>query len=108
VSPRVEFEHEADAEYRFAGRWYEERREGLGDERTLPKQRRERITVIGNVRGGSEQAPGLAQRVPSTVPKRVSFHDHFSVPFVVWLTVRLTRAGKRRVSDAAASGAAGC
>jgi len=30
VSPRVEFEHEADAEYRFAGRWYEERREGLG------------------------------------------------------------------------------
>lgn len=30
MSPRVEFEHEADAEYRFAGRWYEERREGLG------------------------------------------------------------------------------
>ena len=26
----------------------------------------------------------------------------------VWLTVRLTRAGKRHASDAAASGAAGC
>jgi plasmid stabilization system protein ParE len=32
VSPRVQFEDEADAEYRLAGRWYEERRERLGFE----------------------------------------------------------------------------
>lgn len=30
MNPRVRFEDEADAEYRAAGRWYEERREGLG------------------------------------------------------------------------------
>jgi plasmid stabilization system protein ParE len=32
VSPRVHFEDEADAEYRQAGRWYADRREGLGIE----------------------------------------------------------------------------
>ncbi len=32
MNPRVRFEDEADAEYRFAGRWYEERREHLGIE----------------------------------------------------------------------------
>jgi hypothetical protein len=32
VNPRVRFEDEADAEYRLAGRWYEERREHLGIE----------------------------------------------------------------------------
>jgi toxin ParE1/3/4 len=32
VNPRVRFEDEADAEYRFAGRWYESRREHLGIE----------------------------------------------------------------------------
>jgi len=32
VSPRVQFEDEADAEYRLAGRWYEERHERLGIE----------------------------------------------------------------------------
>jgi plasmid stabilization system protein ParE len=32
VNPRVRFEDEADAEYRLAGRWYEERRENLGIE----------------------------------------------------------------------------
>jgi plasmid stabilization system protein ParE len=30
VNPRVGFEDEAEAEYRAAGRWYEERRVGLG------------------------------------------------------------------------------
>jgi plasmid stabilization system protein ParE len=30
VSPTVRFEEEAEAEYRAAGRWYEERRTGLG------------------------------------------------------------------------------
>jgi hypothetical protein len=30
VSPNVRFEDEADVEYREAGRWYEERRIGLG------------------------------------------------------------------------------
>ena len=32
MSPRVRFEDEADVEYRFAGRYYEERREHLGIE----------------------------------------------------------------------------
>jgi hypothetical protein len=32
VNPRVRFDDEADAEYRFAGRWYEARRELLGIE----------------------------------------------------------------------------
>jgi plasmid stabilization system protein ParE len=32
VNPRVRFEDEADAEYRHAGRWYEERRAHLGVE----------------------------------------------------------------------------
>jgi len=32
VKSRVRFEDEADAEYRLAGRWYEERREHLGIE----------------------------------------------------------------------------
>lgn len=31
-SPPIRFEEEADAEYRQAGRWYEERRSGLGVE----------------------------------------------------------------------------
>jgi plasmid stabilization system protein ParE len=32
VNPRVRFDDEADAEYRFAGQWYEARREHLGVE----------------------------------------------------------------------------
>ena len=32
MNPRVRFDDEADAEYRFAGRWYEARREHLGIE----------------------------------------------------------------------------
>lgn len=32
MNPRVRFEDEADAEYRLAGRYYEERREHLGIE----------------------------------------------------------------------------
>ncbi len=32
MSPSVRFEDEADAEYRNAGRWYEEHRAGLGSE----------------------------------------------------------------------------
>jgi hypothetical protein len=32
VNPRVRFDDEADAEYRFAARWYEARREHLGME----------------------------------------------------------------------------
>jgi hypothetical protein len=32
VTLQVRFEDEADAEYRAAGRWYEERRAGLGFE----------------------------------------------------------------------------
>ena len=32
MNPRVQFEDEADAEYRLAGRWYEARKEHLGVE----------------------------------------------------------------------------
>jgi hypothetical protein len=32
VNPRVQFEDEADLEYRLAGRWYEAERERLGFE----------------------------------------------------------------------------
>ena len=32
MNPHVRFDDEADAEYRFAGRWYEARREHLGIE----------------------------------------------------------------------------
>ena len=32
MNPKVRFEDEADAEYRDAGRWYEDRREHLGVE----------------------------------------------------------------------------
>ena len=32
MNPRVQFEDEADVEYRLAGRWYEARREHLGFE----------------------------------------------------------------------------
>ena len=32
MNPRVRFEDEADAEYRLAGRWYEDRQEHLGVE----------------------------------------------------------------------------
>jgi hypothetical protein len=32
VTPAVRFEIEADAEYRLAGRWYDEQRAGLGAE----------------------------------------------------------------------------
>lgn len=32
MKPRVQFEDDADTEYRLAGRWYEERRENLGIE----------------------------------------------------------------------------
>lgn len=32
MNPSVRFDDEADAEYRFAGRWYEARRERLGIE----------------------------------------------------------------------------
>lgn len=32
MNPKVRFEDEADAEYRRAGRWYEDRREHLGIE----------------------------------------------------------------------------
>ncbi len=32
MNPRVRFEDEADDEYQNAGRWYEERRTGLGVE----------------------------------------------------------------------------
>ena len=30
MNPKVRFEDEADAEYRLAGRWYDDRRERLG------------------------------------------------------------------------------
>jgi len=64
VSPRVRFEDEADAEYRLAGRWYEERREHLGIEffdavdATIDQ-------IVEMPRAGS-----LVPRVPTAVPVR--------------------------------------
>lgn len=40
MSKPVRFEDEADAEYRAAGRWYEERRGGLGNITSSTSKRR--------------------------------------------------------------------
>lgn len=64
MNPRVRFEDEADAEYRLAGRWYEERREHLGIEffdavdATIKH-------IVGMPRAGS-----LVPRVPAELPVR--------------------------------------
>ena len=64
MNPRVRFEDEADAEYRLAGRWYEERREHLGIEffdavdATIEH-------IVGMPRAGS-----LVPRVPAALPVR--------------------------------------
>ena len=64
MNPHVRFEDEADAEYRLAGRWYEDRRERLGLEffdavdATI-----DQIVAI-------PQAGSLVPRVPSELPVR--------------------------------------
>ncbi len=64
MNPRVRFEDEADAEYRLAGRWYEERLEHLGIEffdavdATIEH-------IVGMPRAGS-----MVPRVPAPLPVR--------------------------------------
>ena len=64
MNPRVRFEDEADAEYRLAGRWYEERREHLGIE-FFDAVDAAIEHIVGMPRAGS-----LVPRVPAVLPVR--------------------------------------
>ncbi|MDA1184035.1 MAG: type II toxin-antitoxin system RelE/ParE family toxin [Acidobacteria bacterium] len=65
MNPRVRFEDEADAEYRLAGRWYEERREHLGIE-FFDAVDAMIEHIVGMPRAGS-----LVPRVPAALPVRL-------------------------------------
>jgi hypothetical protein len=62
VNPTVRFEDEADAEYRLAGRWYEERREHLGIEFF------DAVDATIDQIVEMPQAGSLIPRVPTAVP----------------------------------------
>lgn len=64
MNPRVRFEDEADAEYRLAGRWYEEHRDHLGIE-FLDAVDATIEQIVEMPRAGS-----LVPRVPSALPVR--------------------------------------
>ena len=64
MNPRVRFEDDADAEYRLAGRWYEERREHLGIEFF------DAVDATIDHIGAMPQAGGVVPRVPSELPVR--------------------------------------
>lgn len=64
MNSRVRFEDEADAEYRLAGRWYEERREHLGIE-FLDAVDATIDHIVEMPRAGS-----LVPRVPAELPVR--------------------------------------
>jgi toxin ParE1/3/4 len=64
VNPRVRFEDEADAEYRLAGRWYEERREHLGIEFF------DAVDAAVDQIVAMPRAGGLVPRVPSELTVR--------------------------------------
>ena len=64
MNPSVRFEDEADAEYRLAGRWYEERREHLGIEFF------DAVDATVDHIVATPQAGGLVPRVPSELPVR--------------------------------------
>jgi toxin ParE1/3/4 len=64
VSPRVRFDDEADAEYRFAGLWYEARREHLGIE-FLDAVDATIDQIVAMPRAGP-----LVRRLPADVPVR--------------------------------------
>ena len=63
MNPHVRFEDQADAEYRFAGRWYEGRREHLGIEFDAVDATIDQIVAM-------PQAGSLAPRMPPDVPVR--------------------------------------
>ena len=64
MNPHVRFEDEAGAEYRLAGRWYEERREHLGIEFfDAVDATVDHIVAI-------PRAGGLVPRIPSELPVR--------------------------------------
>ena len=64
MNPRVRFEDEADAEYRLAGRWYEERREHLGIEFF------DAVDATVDHIVAMPRAGGLVPLVPSELPVR--------------------------------------
>ena len=64
MNPRVRFEDEADAEYRLAGRWYEERRGHLGIEFF------DAVDATVDHIVAMSRAGGLVPRVPSELPVR--------------------------------------
>jgi plasmid stabilization system protein ParE len=64
VNPRVRFEDEADAEYRLAGRWYEERREHLGIEFF------DAVDATIDQIVEMPEAGALVPRIPSDLPVR--------------------------------------
>ncbi len=64
MNPRVRFEDEAEAEYRAAGRWYEERRRGLGLEFL------DAVDATIDQIVGLPHAGGPVRRLPSDLPVR--------------------------------------
>lgn len=64
MNPRVRFEDEAEAEYRAAGRWYEERRTGLGLEFL------DAVDATIDQIVGLPHAGGPVRRLPSDLPVR--------------------------------------
>lgn len=62
MNPRVRFEDETDAEYREAGRWYEERRAGLGLEFFDAVDAA--IDHVVDLPGAGSRIPGLSSSLP--------------------------------------------
>jgi plasmid stabilization system protein ParE len=64
VNSRVRFEEDADAEYRLAGRWYEQRREHLGIEFF------DAVDATVDQVVAMPRAGGLVPRLPADLPVR--------------------------------------
>jgi plasmid stabilization system protein ParE len=74
VSSHVRFEDEADAEYRNAGRWYEDRRAGLGLEFFATVDAA--VSQILNLPRAGERVPRLPADLPvcRIAVKRFPYH----------------------------------
>lgn len=83
MNPYVRFEDEAEAEYRAAGRWYEERRGGLGLEFLAAVD----ATIDQIVRLPQAGAP--VTRLPPDLPVRRAPVKRFPY-YVVYLEAELT------------------
>lgn len=85
MNPHVRFDDQADAEYRFAGRWYDARREHLGIE-FLDAVDATIDRIVAMPRAGS-----LVKRLPPDLPVRRRAVTRF--PYhVVYLKWRRTSA----------------